>query len=295
MIDPASLMKRVAGIRLLTMHLVDEQLSGDYHSSFKGQGIEFDEVREYVPGDDIRSIDWNVTARTGFPYVKRYSEERELTVMFLVDVSGSQVFGSRGRPKSELAALLACVLAMAAVRNEDKVGLIDFADRIVKTIPARKGRTAVNRLVREVLAEEGTRSGTDIAGALRFLNGVQKRRAVVFLVSDFLTAQSADYEKLLRVVARRHDVICIPVSDPAEAELPNVGLAELEDPESGELVLVDTADPSVRRQFAAVAKSETEHRDRFFARSGIDNVPVATDRPYIQSIRALFKRRASKR
>ena len=294
--DVKELMAKVGKIRILTNKLIDDQLSGDYHSTFKGQGVEFDEVRPYVAGDDVRTIDWNVTARTGVPFIKRFSEERELTVMFMVDVSGSQSYGSVQRSKAELAAEVSSLLALTAIRNQDKIGLILFSDKIVKYIPPRKGRQSVMRLVREVLAaEDDATGGTDIAGALRFLNGVQKRRAVVFLVFDFLTAQSADYEKLLRVVARRHDVICIPVSDPAEAELPNVGLAELEDPESGELVLVDTADPSVRRQFAAVAKSETEHRDRFFARSGIDNVPVATDRPYIQSIRALFKRRASKR
>ena len=295
-IDVKELMAKVGKIRILTNRLIDDQLSGDYHSTFKGQGVEFDEVRPYVAGDDVRTIDWNVTARTGVPFIKRFSEERELTVLFLVDVSGSQTYGSVQRSKAELAAEVSALLALTAIRNQDKIGLILFSDRIVKFIPPRKGRQSVMRLVREVLAaEDDATGGTDIAGALRFLNGVQKRRAVVFLVSDFLSAKADDYEKLLRVVARRHDVVCIPVSDPAESELPNVGLAELEDPESGELVLVDTADPSVRRQFAAVAKAETEHRDRFFARNGIDSVPVATDRPYIQSIRALFKRRASQR
>ena len=296
MIDVKELMAKVGKIRILTNRLIDDQLSGDYHSTFKGQGVEFDEVRPYVAGDDVRTIDWNVTARTGVPFIKRFSEERELTVLFLVDVSGSQTYGSVQRSKAELAAEVSALLALTAIRNQDKIGLILFSDQIVKFIPPRKGRQSVMRLVREVLAaEDDATGGTDIAGALRFLNGVQKRRAVVFLVSDFLSAKADDYEKLLRVVARRHDVVCIPVSDPAESELPNVGLAELEDPESGELVLVDTADPSVRRQFAAVAKAETEHRDRFFARNGIDSVPVATDRPYIQSIRALFKRRASQR
>ncbi len=295
-IDVKELMAKVGKIRILTNRLIDDQLSGDYHSTFKGQGVEFDEVRPYVAGDDVRTIDWNVTARTGVPFIKRFSEERELTVLFLVDVSGSQTYGSVQRSKAELAAEVSALLALTAIRNQDKIGLILFSDQIVKFIPPRKGRQSVMRLVREVLAaEDDATGGTDIAGALRFLNGVQKRRAVVFLVSDFLSAKADDYEKLLRVVARRHDVVCIPVSDPAESELPNVGLAELEDPESGELVLVDTADPSVRRQFAAVAKAETEHRDRFFARNGIDSVPVATDRPYIQSIRALFKRRASQR
>ncbi|MGN0847412.1 MAG: DUF58 domain-containing protein [Kiritimatiellia bacterium] len=301
MIDVKELMAKVGKIRILTNRLIDDQLSGDYHSTFKGQGVEFDEVRPYVAGDDVRAIDWNVTARTGVPFIKRFSEERELTVMFLVDVSGSQTYGSVRRSKAELAAEVSSLLALTAIRNQDKIGLILFSDKIVKYIPPRKGRQSVMRLVREVLAaEEDATGGTDIAGALRFLNGVQKRRAVVFLVSDFLTPSTArdaeqDYEKLLRVVARRHDVVCIPVDDPAESELPNVGLAELEDPETGELVLVDTSDRSVRAQFAAVARAEMDHRSRFFARSGIDTVPVSTDRPYIQAIRALFKRRASKR
>lgn len=295
MTDVKELMAKVGKIRILTNRLIDDQLSGDYHSTFKGQGVEFDEVRPYVPGDDVRSIDWNVTARTGEPFIKRFSEERELTVMFLVDVSGSQTYGSVRRSKAELAAEVSSLLALTAIRNQDKIGLILFSDRIVKYIPPRKGRQSVMRLVREVLAaEDDATGGTDIAGALRFLNGVQKRRAVVFLVSDFFDA-NADYEKLLRVVARRHDVICIPVEDPAERELPDVGLAELEDPETGELLLVDTSDSAVRRGFAAVAQAQTDHRTRFFARSGIDTVPIATDRPYIQSIRALFKRRASKR
>ena len=298
MIDVKELMAKVGKIRILTNRLIDDQLSGDYHSTFKGQGVEFDEVRPYVAGDDVRSIDWNVTARTGVPFIKRFSEERELTVMFLVDVSGSQAYGSVGRSKAELAAEVSSLLALTAIRNQDKIGLVLFSDRIVKYIPPRKGRQSVMRLVREVLAaEDDATGGTDLAGALRFLNGVQKRRAVVFLVSDFLQsrARADEYEKLLRVVARRHDVVCIPVSDPAEAELPDVGLAELEDPETGELVLVDTSDRAVRALFAEAAREDVAQRDRFFARSGIDNVPVSTDRPYIQAIRALFKRRASKR
>ncbi|MGN0853502.1 MAG: DUF58 domain-containing protein [Kiritimatiellia bacterium] len=295
MIDVKELMAKVGRIRILTNRLIDDQLSGDYHSTFKGQGVEFDEVRPYVAGDDVRAIDWNVTARTGVPFIKRFSEERELTVMFLVDVSGSQSYGSVARSKAELAAEVSSLLALTAIRNQDKIGLILFSDRIVKFIPPRKGRQSVMRLVREVLAaEDEATGGTDLALALRFLNGVQKRRAVVFLVSDFLTRDET-HEKLLRVVSRRHDVVCIPVGDPAESELPDVGLAELEDPESGELLLVDTSDAEVRRQFARTARDAVEQRDRFFARSGIDNVPVATDRPYINAIRALFKRRADKR
>ncbi len=291
MINTAELMKQVGKIKILTSHLIDEQLTGDYHSMFKGQGVEFDEVRPYVAGDDIRSIDWNVTARTGAPHVKRFSEERELTVIFLVDVSGSQVFGSKTRSKSELAAEITCLLALTAIRNQDKIGLMLFTDRIVKSIPPRKGRTSVMRLVREVLAADETREGTDITGALRFLNNVQKRKAVVFLVSDF---QDTGYEKELRVTARRHDVIACPISDPCEFELPDVGLIEMQDPESGELLLVDTGSASVRKAFASRANEDHEKLMRFFKRTGIDTISLSTGRPYIDDVRALFRRRAKK-
>ena len=294
-IDVKELMAKVGKIRILTNRLIDDQLSGDYHSTFKGQGVEFDEVRPYIAGDDVRTIDWNVTARTGMPYIKRFAEERELTVLFAVDVSGSQGYGSRGRSKMELAAEITALLALTAIRNQDKIGLILFSDRIVKYIPPRKGRDSVMRLVREVLAaEDEAQGGTDIAGALKFLNGVQKRRAVVFLVSDFL-ADPDGFDKLLRATARHHDVVCVPVGDPAESELPDVGLVELEDPETGDLVLVDTSSESVRREFAQRAESDRESLRRFFVKNGIDTVPVATDRPYIDEVRALFKRRSRKR
>jgi len=286
-------MAKVGKIRILTNRLIDDQLSGDYHSTFKGQGVEFDEVRPYVPGDDVRTIDWNVTARTGQPFIKRFSEERELTVLFLVDISGSQTYGSVSRSKAELAAEVTALLALTAIKNQDKIGLILFSDKIVKYIPPRKGRQPVMRIVREVLAAEDEATGrTDLAGAIRFLNGVQKRKCVVFLVSDF---QDAGYEKLLRVVARRHDVVCVSVSDPAERQLPDAGLAELEDPETGELVLVDTSDRSVRAAFAEKAAEEEATLLRFFNRSGIDHVELSTDKPYINAVRALFQRRARKR
>jgi uncharacterized protein (DUF58 family) len=291
MINTTELMKQVGKIKILTSHLIDDQLTGDYHSMFKGQGVEFDEVRPYVAGDDIRSIDWNVTARTGSPHVKRFSEERELTVIFLVDVSGSQVFGSGTRSKSELAAEITCLLALTAIRNQDKIGLILFSDRILKSIPPRKGRTSVMRLVREVLAADETREGTDITAALRFLNNVQKRKAVVFLVSDF---QDSGYEKELRVTARRHDVIACPISDPCEFELPNVGLVEMQDPESGELLLVDTGSAAVRRAFAERASQDNGQLIKFFKRNGIDSILLSTGRPYIDDVRALFRRRAKK-
>ena len=303
--DVKELMAKVGKIRILTNKLIDDQLSGDYHSTFKGQGVEFDEVRPYTPGDDVRTIDWNVTAKTGLPYIKRFSEERELTILFLVDVSGSQGYGSVRRSKMELAAEVTALLALTAIRNQDKIGLILFSDQIVKYIPPRKGRDSVMRLVREVLAaEDDAKGGTDIAEALKFLNSVQKRRAVVFLVSDFLLPANrrgytqedlAAFERLLRATARHHDMVCVPVSDPAERELPDVGLVELEDPETGELLLVDTSSAAVRKRFAAQATAEGEELKRFFLKTGIDTLTIATDRPYIDEVRGLFKRRARKR
>ena len=299
--DVKELMAKVGKIRILTNRLIDDQLAGDYHSTFKGQGVEFDEVRPYIAGDDVRTIDWNVTARTGVPYIKRYSEERELTILFLVDVSGSQSYGSRSRSKMELAAEVTALLALTAIRNQDKIGLVLFSDKIVKYIPPRKGRDSVMRLVREVLAaEDEAKGGTDVEGVLKFLNGVQKRRAVVFLVSDFITGNrnretGASLERLLRATARHHDMICVPVSDPAEAELPDVGLVELEDSETGELMLVDTSSAKVRKAFAAKAESDREELTKFFRKTGIDTLDIATDKPYIDGVRALFKRRSRKR
>ena len=303
MTDVKELMAKVGKIRILTNRLIDDQLAGDYHSTFKGQGVEFDEVRPYVPGDDVRTIDWNVTARIGEPFIKRFSEERELTVLFLVDISGSQAYGSVTGSKAELAAEVTALLALTAIRNQDKIGLVLFSDKIVKYIPPRKGRQPVMRIVREVLAaEDDAMGGTDVAGAIRFLNGVQKRKCVVFLVSDFQdygtndeTSRFASWKNLLQVAARRHDVVCVDVSDPAEHRLPNAGLVELEDPETGELVLVDTSDRRVRESFAATAKEEEESLLKFFNRSGIDHISISTDRPYINEVRALFKRRARKR
>lgn len=290
-IDVKALMKQVGRIRVVTNRLVDEHLSGEYHSVFKGQGIEFDEVREYVPGDDIRSIDWNVTARMGHPFVKRFCEERELTILFLVDVSGSQSFGSGERPKSELAAEITCLLALSAVKNQDKVGLILFSDRIEKSIPPRKGRTAAMRLVREVLAAEETRRGTDIAAALRFLNQVQKRRAVVFVISDFM---APDYERELRVAAKRHDVVCCRVGDPREESLPDAGLVEIQDPETGQVMLLDTSSRSLRESFAAEAAREREALVRRFRKLKIDALHLGTERPFVDEVHRLFRQRQAR-
>jgi len=287
-IDTRELMKQVGKIRVITSRLVDEHLSGEYHSVFKGQGIEFDEVREYTAGDDIRSIDWNVTARMGHPFIKRFCEERELTIIFLVDVSGSQCFGSGARSKAELAAEVTCLLALSAIKNQDKVGLILFSDRIEKYIPPRKGRTAVMRLVREVLAAEETRHRTDIASAFRFLNNVQKHKSVVFLVSDFI---DRGYERDLRVLAKRHDVICCPVSDPREADLVDAGLVEIQDPESGDLVLLDTSSRTVREAFTRQFKKEqSDLRDKL-RKLKIDSMFLSTDRPFGDDVRKMFRQR----
>ena len=292
MIDTVELMRKVRAIRVLTNRLVDDRLAGDYHSSFRGQGLEFDEIREYAPGDAVRAIDWNVTARTGFPQVKRYAEERQLTMMLLVDVSGSQSFGSGRRPKSELAAELACLLALTSVRNQDSVGLILFSDRIVKTVPPRKGRRAVMRIVREVLAADDASGGTDLAAALDWLGAVQRRKAVVFLLSDF---QDEGFEKRLAATALRHDLVCCPLSDPAERELPDAGLVELEDPETGESVWADLSSPALRRAFSAEAAARSEALHGLFRRHGIDCMDFSTDRDPIDAVREFFRKRALRR
>jgi uncharacterized protein (DUF58 family) len=287
-IDTKELMRQVGRIRIYTKRLVDEFVSGEYHSVFKGRGMEFDEVREYVPGDDVRAIDWNVTARTGRPFVKRFCEERELTVIFLADVSGSMCCGSRRRSKAEVAAELTGLLALSAIKNQDKVGLALFSDRIERYIPPRKGRTATMRLVREVLAAEETRRPTDITAALEFLNRVQKRRAVVFLISDF---NAPDYEKALRIAARRHDLIGCPVCDPLEMAFPNVGIVEAVHPETGELFLLDTSSTSWRAQFSSNAAAAAAELERRLRRLDIDILPLSTDRPFLDDLRRLFRLR----
>jgi uncharacterized protein (DUF58 family) len=289
--DTKELMRQVGQIRVITNRLVDEHLSGEYHSVFRGQGIEFDEVREYIPGDDVRTIDWNVTARTGHPYIKRFSEERELTIMFLVDVSGSQSFGSTQRTKVETAAQLTALLALSAIKNQDNVGLILFSDRIEKSLPPRKGRLAAMRIVREVLATDATSRGTDIAAALRFLGSVQKRKAVVFLISDF---QDQGFEQQLRVASRRHDLICCPISDPRENELPSLGLIELQDAETGELVLVDTSSAAVRNTYKTAALDRKNQLANMLRRNKVDTIPLTTDGPFVDAVRNLFRKRQSR-
>jgi uncharacterized protein (DUF58 family) len=294
-------LKQVRLIELRTRGLVNSIFSGEYQSVFRGQGMEFSEVREYEPGDDVRNIDWNVTARTGEPYVKKHVEERELTVLLVVDLSGSEQFGTRGRFKAELAAELAAVLALSAVRNNDRVGLIIFSDHIEHVVPPRKGRRHALRLIRDVLAFRPTGRGTDIPGALDYAARLLAHRGIIFLLSDFAPRGDTDeadrlrFEKTLRLVSRRHDVIGISIADPAELALPDIGLAAVEDPETGELTYVDTGGSGVREVFGAALARERIETRRLFRRLGVDEIEVRTDVPYVRPLLAFFHRRERQR
>jgi uncharacterized protein (DUF58 family) len=268
--------------------MVNDILAGAYHSVFKGQGMEFEEVREYVPGDDIRLIDWNVTARTSVPHVKILVEERELTVMLMVDASGSGRFGSVNQFKNELAAELCAVLAFSAIQNNDRVGLIIFSDDVELYVPPDKGRRHVLRVIREVLYFKPKGTGTNIPDALHFLNGVTRRRAVAFLVSDFM---AEDHETALRIANKRHDLIAVTVTDPREERLPNAGLVHLRDVESGEEVLVDTSSTEVRREYERKAALRAKQRDEMFRRTRVDSIHVRTDGDYIDELYTFFRMR----
>ncbi|MCW5979442.1 MAG: DUF58 domain-containing protein [Bryobacteraceae bacterium] len=282
------LARKIRYIEIFTNKVVNDVLAGEYHSVFKGRGIEFDEVREYTPGDDVRAIDWNVTARAGRPYVKRFVEERELTVIFLVDLSGSGAFGSRERLKNEVAAEVCALLAFSAIKNNDKVGLVIFTDAIELYIPPKKGASHVLRLIRDVLGFKPRRTGTDIAAALDYLGRVTHRRAVVFLVSDLL---AEGFEKRLRIAAKRHDLIAVSITDPRERELPDVGLIDLEDPETGERVVIDAGSPAVRRQYERLGR-EREARARDLLRAaGVDHIAVTTGRDYVKNLMLFFRAR----
>jgi uncharacterized protein (DUF58 family) len=281
-------LKAVRKIQIRTSHLVSDLFAGQYQSVFKGRGMEFAEVRLYEPGDEIRTIDWNVTARAGVPFVKRYAEERELTVMLLVDASASTRFASVRQLKSALAAELAAVLAFSAITNNDKVGLVIFSDRIELALPPRKGTHHVLRVIREVLSCRPQGRGTDIAGALEHLAHVAKRRCVVFVVSDFLDARC---RTALTIAARRHDVIAVVLDDPREAALPDVGLVELEELETGERYVVDTGDRRVRDGFAREAAEARRARDRLLRSADVDAIPVTTDRSYTEALLRFFRMR----
>jgi len=281
-------LKAVRKIQIRTSHLVSDLFAGQYQSVFKGRGMEFAEVRLYEPGDEIRSIDWNVTARAGVPFVKRYAEERELTVMLLVDASASTRFASVRQLKSALAAELAAVLAFSAITNNDKVGLVIFSDRIELALPPRKGTHHVLRVIREVLSCRPQGRGTDIAGALEHLAHVAKRRCVVFVVSDFLDPRC---RTALTIAARRHDVIAVVLDDPREAALPDVGLVELEELETGDRYVVDTGDRRVREAFVREAAETRRVRDRLLRSADVDAIPVTTDRSYTEALLRFFRMR----
>jgi uncharacterized protein (DUF58 family) len=288
---PKEIIRKVRRIEIRTKKLVNDVFSGEYHSIFKGRGMEFEEVREYQPGDDIRIIDWNVTARYGYPFVKKFTEERELTVMLLVDASSSGEFGTAQRMKGEIAAELCSVLAFSAIKNNDKVGMIIFTDKIEKYIAPKKGSSHVLRLIREVLYFKPEHQRTDINCALEFLGRIIKRRCVVFLVSDFL---STGYEKRLSVANKRHDVVAIKIVDPREIELPNVGFIELEDTETGEQILIDTKDSRVRKSFQDYAVTEQANLDMTFRSIDLDNIQIVTDRSYVEPLMAFFRARAKR-
>jgi uncharacterized protein (DUF58 family) len=289
---PAELAKKIRYIEIFTSKAVNDVLAGEYQSVFKGRGMEFDEVREYTPGDEIRSIDWNVTARMGHPFVKRFVEERELTIMFLVDLSASGAFGTVAKTKNEVAAEICALLAFSAIKNNDKVGLIAFTDTIELFVPPAKGVSHVLRLIRDLLHFKPRAAKTDITAALDYLGRVTHKRCVVFLVSDFL---AEGYEKRLRVLGKRHDLVALSVTDPREVSLPDVGLLELEDAETGEMVLIDTGDAAVRRSYEELGRERGTRLRTLFASIDIDHVAIVSGRDYVKDLVVFFRRRERRR
>src|ERR1043165_8851416 len=312
---PREILKKIRQIEIRTNRLVSETLAGQYHSVFKGQGMNFDEVREYQPGDEARAIDWNVTARMNHPFVKKFVEERELTLMLLVDVSGSGLFGSVEQSKRELAAGIASVLAFSAIRNNDKVGLILFSDEVEKFIPPRKGRKHVLRVIREVLFFEPERRGTDLNGALEFLLRVTRHRAIAVIVSDFIGSQCTSSKRagklrsqtmlleslaqasftMLRQANRRHDVVAVQISDRYELELPDLGRLILNDAETGEVVEINTGDERKRKAFAERQARAQAELGKLFRSAGIDAIQLRTDRPYGVALARFFETRERRR
>ena len=289
---PREILKQVRRIEISTRGLVNEVFSGEYHSVFKGRGMNFAEVREYQYGDDVRSIDWNVTARAGSPFVKIFEEERELTVRLVVDVSASGDFGTRARLKSQVAVEICALLAFSAIKNNDKVGLVIFSDHVEKFVPPRKGRRHVLRVIRELLYHQPTGRGTDITTALEYVAHIQRKRAVTFLVSDF---RDEGFDKALAVAGRRHDLIAVRLGDAREEELPPLGLLELEDPETGQRVVVNTSDAGFRTAFQDFGRKRREVLDKLFRRSRVDVIDIQTGEPYVRPLMRFFKERMRRR
>jgi len=285
---PEDLIKQIRQIQIYTSRAVDASFAGQYESVFKGRGMQFDEVREYTPGDDIRTIDWNVTARTGKAFIKRFVEEREMTVLFAVDLSASGEFGTLDKMKNELAAEFCAVLAFAAAKNNDKVGLLIFTDRIELFIPPKKGSRHVLRLIRELLAFKMPKRKTDIPQALDYIARVIRKRAIVFLVSDFI---ESDFKKPLSLLNRRHDVVAVPVRDRVEIAMPSVGLIEVQDAETGEIMLVDTSSRRFRSQYGNHSTRRFDELTGMLRSINVDFIPVTTDRPYINDLIQFFHMR----
>jgi len=295
-----AIMSGMRQLEIRTRRMVNDSLAGSYHSVFKGRGMDFDEVREYSPGDEVRTIDWNVTARAGRPFVKKFTEERELTIFLLVDISASGNFGSSALSKRDLAAELASVLAFSAIRNSDKVGLLLYTDRVERYLPPKKGRRHVLRVVRDILYHAPEATGTDTVKALDVANRLLHRRAVVFLISDFETpkdpaATRLELRRAMRRTNRRHDLIAVHVEDPREKELPDVGIVALEDAESGEVIEVDTASPKVRRRFKELSLERGRRLISDFRSEGIDTLQLQTDAPYMPALQRFFKTRERRR
>lgn len=286
--ETREILRKIRRLELRTRRLVESSFAGQYQSVFKGRGMNFEEVRPYSPGDEIRAIDWNVTARTGEPYIKKFTEEREMTVMIILDVSASGNFGSVQESKRELAAEVAAILAFSAIHNNDKVGLLLFSDRVELFIPPKKGRHHILRLIREMLYFKPKGRGTDLAGALEYMNKLITRRAVAFVISDFFTG---DFTRPLTVSARRHDMVALPIVDPAEEELPDVGVILLEDPETGEQIEVNTSKSSITRNYAELSALRTKELNSMFGSRGIDMVSLRTDKDYLPVLRNFFDRR----
>jgi uncharacterized protein (DUF58 family) len=287
----SDLIKKIRRIEIRTRRLVNSSFAGEYHAVFKGRGMEFDEVRPYMPGDEVRTIDWNVTARTGDLFVKRYVEERELTVMLLVDASASGQFGTVNRFKREIAAELGAVLAFSAITNNDKVGLLIFTDQIELFITPRKGRRHVLRLIRDLLAFEPKRTQTDLKMGLETLNHMLKRRGIIFLLSDFLASPNG-YSSALQVANRRHDIIAVSLSDPRELQWPNVGMVALEDAETGQVKWVDTGSRQWRHEFSERVTELKLARERVFRKAKVDRIDISTDHDYVIPLTNFFEQRA---
>jgi uncharacterized protein (DUF58 family) len=286
---PKEILKKVRRIEISTRGLVNDVFSGEYHSVFKGRGMEFSEVREYQIGDDIRTIDWNVTARYGHPFVKIFEEERELTVMLMVDASSSGEFGTFEQMKGEIAIEICALLAFSAIKNNDKVGLIIFTDKVEKFIAPRKGKSHVLRVLRELLYFKPEDKKTNIGMALEYLSRVIRRRSVVFLVSDFM---SKDYDQAMRIANKRHDMVAIHMVDPRELELPDIGYIEFEDAETGEEILLNTSDRQVRQLFASETSDSMTQREKLFKSMNVDSIDIRTDQSYIEPLIKFFKIRA---